>query len=215
MIIPKTIHQIWIGNDPIPDTCKAFIEQWKAMYSDYNHILWDDSRVKITNIIPDDKQKYFMSAYPIALRADILRYEIVRRFGGIYIDVDTEPLKRMEDYMLNCRFFGGKQSEHQIAIGIFGAEPRNELINDVCATVVSNIEDKLASGCGLEWVDQLTGPMYFTRRSIPYRSDPSYYFYNMIYFYPYSWLEPHRRHENFKITSPDAYSVHHWQKRWL
>jgi hypothetical protein len=25
-------------------------------------------------------------------------------------------------------------------------------------------------------------------------------------FYPYSWDEPHRRHEDF----PDSFTVHHW-----
>jgi len=210
-MIPKIIHQIWIGKKPMSNECWGFIDQWKHMYPDYRHIFWNTE----IGIIPQSKYNYFTSEYPIALQADILRYEIILRFGGIYVDVDTEPLKKLENSVLDCKFFSGEQPNGQINIAIFGAEPYSELMKDVCASVDSNITDKLNGGCKMEYVDQLTGPEFFTRKCNPYLKTSGYHFYAPKYFYPYNFDEMHRRHEDFKTTSPEAYSVHHWQKNWL
>ena len=39
-------------------------------------------------------------------------------------------------------------------------------------------------------------------------------FFENKYFYPYGWDELSRRFENFSVTCPDAYSVHHWAHSW-
>lgn len=213
-MIPKIIHQIWIGDDPIQKEHAAFIQKWKEMYSEYVHILWDNKWVQATQIIPERKRKYFYEEYPIALKADILRYEILRRFGGIYVDVDTEPLRRMGNIQRFCNFFSGRQPNGQVAIGIIGSEPESRLMVDVCTTVGYNIEDRLIRGCKMEWVDQLTGPEFFTRICKEHRHDPGCQIYDSKFFYPYSFDEMHRRNEDFKTTCPEAYSVHHWTKKW-
>ena len=215
-MIPKIIHQIWIGNNLISEEHNGFIQKWKEMYSDYAYILWDNERVDKENIIPYEKHKYFYSdKYPIVLKADLLRYKIIKKYGGIYVDVDTEPLRKMDESILNYRFFGGIQSNNQVAIGIFGADVECPLIVNTCENVINNIELKLESNCSVNWIDQLTGPEYFDRICNPYRSSPDYKFLSPKFFYPYWFTETHRRYEDFKTTCPDAYSVHHWSKKWL
>ena len=38
--IPKKIHQIWIGNAPIPDHCAAFGKEMQEMHPDWEYKLW-------------------------------------------------------------------------------------------------------------------------------------------------------------------------------
>ena len=56
---------------------------------------------------------------------------------------------------------------------------------------------------------KITGPEFFTQYLNPHLSNPLYKFYDIKYFYPYWWLETERRNEDFNITSPESYSVHH------
>ena len=214
-MIPKIIHQIWIGRRKLSSEHAQMCQQWKDMYPDYKHVFWDNDAVATEDIVSKKNQSYFLAPHcPIALKADILRYEIVRKCGGIYIDVDTEPLKRMDESILTCRFFGGIQTNEEVAIGIFGAEPQCPLIVDACEKVGPNIDFRLKSGSLISHVDHLSGPVFFTNICKPYRALSDYQFMPPKFFYPYWFTETHRRYEDFKSTCPDAYSAHHWSKNW-
>lgn len=215
-MIPKIIHQIWIGKKPISEEHRGYVERWKKMYPSFTHVLWDNIMVEKESIIPAEKQCYYSSPeYPIALKADILRYEIIRKFGGIYSDVDNEPLKPISDSVLDNIFFGGIQPNEEVAIGIFGAAPGCRLLADVCNSVDNHIQKKLEQGCSINSVDQLTGPIFFNRMCQPYLKKDGYVFLPPKYFYPYWFTEMNRKGEDFYSTSPDAYSVHHWARNWI
>lgn len=214
-MIPKIIHQIWIGGKQISKRNSGFTSEWRSMYSDYIYSWWDDAKVEAECIIPEDKKElYYSKDFPFAFKADILRYELIRKFGGIYIDVDTEPLRKMGDEVLEGNFFAGFQNNIEIAIGIFGAIPNCPLIVDVCDNLVPNVKEKLSQGCK-EFVDQLTGPIFFTKICKKYFGLTGFKFFPPRYFYPYWFTESHRANEDFKATCPEAYSVHHWTKSWL
>ena len=38
--IPKIIHQIWVGDNPIPDYCKEFHLKMKQLHPDWEVNLW-------------------------------------------------------------------------------------------------------------------------------------------------------------------------------
>jgi mannosyltransferase OCH1-like enzyme len=215
-MIPRIIHQIWVGNNPLPEEFKKFSDMWKSMYPDFEYVLWNDLKVHDEEIISfDKKQYYFDSSFPFAFKADILRYEIIRKYGGVYIDIDTEPLKRMDDEISTLSFFSGIQNNGEVAIGIFGAEKNNELMNKVCDNWMSRVDYLINhNGMTKKEVHFLTGPVYFTYWCKSYFGKPGYKFFDPKYFYPYWFLEKHRRNESFKDTSPEAYSVHHWYHSW-
>lgn len=217
-MIPKLIHQIWIGTRRLSDEHAGFMQQWKSMHSDYEYVLWDNARVISENIIPSDKQKYFEPhepRWPVAMQADMLRYEILRKYGGVYADVDCEPLKRIDPF-LDCQCFLGQEFEEQVAIGIFGAVPQSQLFIEVCNSVVDNLNAFIERETiwALEGaVDRATGPGFFTRICQPYRQVEGYRFMSTKYFYPYWFKED--RPVNSKEAFPEAYSVHHWAKNWV
>ena len=89
--IPKIVHQIWIGENKRPDIWMDTVKKFCNDYG-YEYKLWDDNTVNTLNLI--NKQYYDMEPQihlnkkNYQLKADILRYELLYSFGGIYIDAD-------------------------------------------------------------------------------------------------------------------------------
>jgi mannosyltransferase OCH1-like enzyme len=215
-MIPKVIHQIWIGNKPIPIEFENFMWMWRRMYPDFTHILWDNARTESSDVISSEIRPFFEdNTFPFAFKADLLRYEIIKKYGGVYIDLDTEPLRRMPDSIFyDLSLFSGIQPNGEITIGIFGSEQNNSLISDVLFEIPNRIPRMLSNGISKKCVSDLTGPVLFTEIAKPYEGVKGYKFFEPKYFYPYWYLETERRYENFKETAPEAYSVHHWAHSW-
>ena len=119
--IPKTIHLIWIGNNPLPDYFKSFIDTFFLYCPEFQIKLWTDN---------DLNKKNFPKTYPYIQKAktfqgkpilkdysdsdtihyygednkiknyskfaqitDLMRLEIVYNEGGFYFDTTFEILK--------------------------------------------------------------------------------------------------------------------------
>lgn len=114
-MIPKKIHQIWIGNSLIPERCKLFMERMKVLHPDWEYKLWTNDDIFETHYKEDkflqsywkDVDTHFKPAH-IADRARLL---ILRDFGGVYVDADANPIKSfnniIENINENTSFFGG------------------------------------------------------------------------------------------------------------
>lgn len=98
-VIPKIIHQIWLGEPP-SEKIAAFMKTVKDKYTGFKYNLWDEEKIKslkLTNLklIYENIQK---KNYKVA--SDILRAEILNTYGGIYIDSDFEVIKPIPYAML-------------------------------------------------------------------------------------------------------------------
>jgi len=89
--VPKVIHQIWIGNQPVPEGTTA----WKrhASLRGYEYKLWTDSDLQSLAITENAgfQEMYDDGDYPGAV--DVARYIILEKFGGIYLDCDWYPAR--------------------------------------------------------------------------------------------------------------------------
>ena len=72
-MIPKTIHQIWIGNLEPP---VSLMNSWKNKNPGFKYILWDEERIRAekfaSQVKIDEIEEY-------CGKADIIRYEILNR----------------------------------------------------------------------------------------------------------------------------------------
>jgi mannosyltransferase OCH1-like enzyme len=120
MKIPKIIHQIWIGPNIKPDIWMDNITKFCEEYN-YTYMLWNEDKIKELNLINNiyyDKEKTYNG------KSDILRYEILYNYGGIYIDADCVILKYDKFNHLLEEF---DNHEKKIA---FGYEIDNKLITN-------------------------------------------------------------------------------------
>lgn len=82
--IPKYIHQIWLG--PFDPPLK-WMNSWKRFCKRYNwrYFLWTEKELEVFGLT---NRKEFEEAKSYQEKADIARYEIIYRYGGLYIDCD-------------------------------------------------------------------------------------------------------------------------------
>lgn len=129
--IPKIIHQVWIGPKEPPhillDSVRKFTETWP----NWTYKLWrekDVEQLRMLNQETYDREELY------AGKSDVLRYEILWRFGGMYIDADTLYLgKRNIADLLSCKngFFCGYETfreEEGLAGGTMGCTQYNPIM---------------------------------------------------------------------------------------
>jgi len=86
-MIPKVFHLVWGHDKPLPDYGVKHIAKLKELYPSWKVKVWlDFPHERVTGDAMDIAANY-------GARSDIMRLEILHRFGGCYLDVDVEPLK--------------------------------------------------------------------------------------------------------------------------
>lgn len=141
-MIPKIIHYIWLGGNPLNEVAEKCIESWKKYCPDYEIKRWDESNLDL-DIVPYVRQAYDAKKYAFA--SDVLRFDILNREGGIYLDVDVELIKNI-DPLLEDHLFMGFEIEDFVNPGlIMGAEENNEHICNLL-NLYSNVKFYLKNG---------------------------------------------------------------------
>lgn len=123
-MIPKVIHYIWFGKNPLPKLTLKCIESWKKHCPNYEIKKWDE------NSFDFSENLYAKEAYNAkkwAFVSDYARLKILYNEGGIYLDTDMEILQNIDDLLFNNLFFGF-ESQNSIAAGIIGAQKENAFI---------------------------------------------------------------------------------------
>lgn len=136
-IIPKVIHQIWIGHLPPP---LNLLRTWKEKNPDYEYILWDEAG--ISHNLPNLTCKPQIDAIPeINGKADILRWEILYEYGGFFFDADSvcitpllEEFREIPGNGFSC-FENETMREGLIACGSMGFIPKHPLIKRILDSI--------------------------------------------------------------------------------
>tara|TARA_R110000744_G_scaffold60148_2_gene124785 strand:- start:132 stop:947 length:816 start_codon:yes stop_codon:yes gene_type:complete len=83
-MIPKIIHQLWIGELPAP---LDIMNSYKDKNPDYEYKFWDENALKVLRI-PKKYQHKIDLMKEINGKADMYRWIILRDYGGIFVDAD-------------------------------------------------------------------------------------------------------------------------------
>ena len=111
--IPKIFHFIWLGSpvSSIPNNMNKTIDKWKYVYPEkygWKFKLWDDT--KSYNLINNNPKystyKFTYNNLTWIEKCDILRYIIIYEYGGIYLDLDIQPIinKNKNKLLFNNKF---------------------------------------------------------------------------------------------------------------
>jgi hypothetical protein len=179
--IPKIIHQIWIGPKPAPLSC---MKTWLYKNPDFEYIFWTEAEFIKRNIQFEAQEKIDMiSEY--AGKTDIMRLEILSRFGGIFIDADSiciEPIGELFERLSTSSGFATFENENSrkglIANGNLAVYPKHPLLRDMLDWILSTASDTPIRTLRA-WAS--VGPVLLTRflETGKYRGFtvlPSYYF---------------------------------------
>lgn len=81
--IPRVIHQIWLNGEP-PDTLKRLQDRMMRFNPSYDLRVWGPEHFP-----PLYNAKQYAEVEGMSFKCDVVRYEILWRFPGIYIDWDV------------------------------------------------------------------------------------------------------------------------------
>lgn len=125
-MIPKIIHYCWLSGDDVPENLKKCMESWNKIIPDYKFVKWDFNRFDIESSAWV-KEAFENKKYAFA--CDYIRLYAVYNYGGIYLDMDMEVLKRFDEF-LNQQYMLAyeRESGGGIEAGCFGAEAHSEYI---------------------------------------------------------------------------------------
>lgn len=100
-LIPKILHRVWLGSPPPPEVV-ACGESWRRHHPDWTFILWDDERVRKAGFTCVDLVD---DASCFGQKSDVLRVEILNRYGGVYVDTDSECFRPIDTLLRRYEFF--------------------------------------------------------------------------------------------------------------
>lgn len=198
MRIPRYLHQIWIGPEPLPTEALDWMLTWGKHHPDFRYTLWTDR-----NLPPLRHPDLFAKSESWAQKADVLRYQILLELGGIYVDIDFECLQPVTPLLHDLDFFAAHESDktEYCSIGILGAVPHHPVFQ-CCDHALRGVDP--ASGPAHD----VTGPRFFrdslhqaqARHGITPRIFPKELFY------------PSPPYEQGPVA---PYAVHHYLASWV
>lgn len=207
-MIPRSLHYIWVpGADgaALPMPLAKFVEQWNRLHPDWTHHLWVDSTLKwMANRDLYDRAAEIVPAHSIGqLRADLARWEILWHYGGVYVDVDFQPLHPIDELCnrpwltesaARTRLDDGRPL---VANGIIALPAQHPLADRMTAAVRHACE----RADGSRPAAKITGPWLLSRMLVDWDVEVR----PADEFYPY-------RYDQLDVTYDTAgcYAIHHW-----
>ena len=164
--IPKIIHQIWLGSE-FPDRYATLANTWKNHHPDWEYKLWTEKELETFDMHNRD---LFDQASNYAEKANILRYEILYQFGGLYVDTDFKCLKPFDILNESFEFYCGVETirrQVNISNALIGAIPKHPIMEYCVKKIKKNIDywNELGFSEPLPWLPTCTraGIFYFTK----------------------------------------------------
>lgn len=146
MTIPKIIHQLWIGPRPMPS---KFMDTWRDKHPDYEYIRWTEAEISRRGI-QFECQNEIDRMSEINGKADIIRWEILYHYGGIFLDADSICIEPFDESFLSKNAFAGFENENVrkglVATGTMGFIPNHPLCRAAIDWIRSN--DTCPETCG-------------------------------------------------------------------
>ena len=207
-MIPKRIHYIWFGGNPLTPLAKKCIASWRRFCPDYDIVRWDESN------FDDGGNRYFQEALAAkkwAFASDYVRLCALIRDGGIYMDTDVELIKPIDDALLENRAVLGFEADDRISTAFIAAEPGHELLVEMEKTY-ENAHFKLDDGS----FDQTTNVSRLTVIMADYgfSLDGKMQHRSGTLLCPSSWFSPKDWYTGKLHVEESTYAIHHFDGSW-
>jgi mannosyltransferase OCH1-like enzyme len=189
--IPRTIHRIWLGDAEMPEEHRHWGEGWAVHHPGWEVKTWGNEEYE--RLVPAAARG---RARQWSEASDLLRYEILAREGGVYVDTDVECRRPLEELLEGITAFAAWEAPQRVGTSVLGAVPRHPAFAEAAR------EARETVGLGPDSAFS-TGPGFLTVVLADY---PDVTLFDSSLFYPYGWDEPRPPDDAFD----GAYAVHHW-----
>ncbi len=210
-VIPKVIHSIWFtDNDrPIPEKYQKCLDSWKKYAPDMEIRIWNLKTYHPNNCLFFDQaieQKLW------AFASDYARADILRRYGGIYMDLDVEMLRPIDDLLYNDAYMSFESLDRIECGSGMGARKGNQILEEICKNYESRPFIK-PDGTP----DMSTCPVRFTKviEKHGLQKNGGFQFVDDITMYPFEVLTGKSFDTGIIYRTDLSYTVHHHNGSWV
>jgi mannosyltransferase OCH1-like enzyme len=188
-VIPRIFHQVWVGPESLPEEYRRYQQTWLDHHPGWELRVWTDE-----NLPPDlERKEVYERLRQPAERSDMLIFEMLYKYGGVYTDSDFECLRSIEPLLEGVDLFCAYSHPDRLNNAIMGSVPGHPLI----AEGIRGMRPRDTYGT----VDKEgTGPFFVTRLFV---GRPEVKLFEWELFYP-------RTPEAEK----SAYGIHHEGRSW-
>lgn len=149
-IIPLTIFQTW-HTKTLPPLMYNAVNKIKMINPRFKYCLYDDNDCHefIKNNFPEDVLYAYDTLIPGAYKADLWRYCILYKEGGIYVDIKYKPLNKFKFISLTeAEHWVLDMDGHGIYNALIVAKPENPILFAAIRQIVENVKNKFyGSNC--------------------------------------------------------------------
>lgn len=165
--IPKIIHHVWVGPNPLPAEEAEWIQSWKDKHPDWEFKLWTNENLPE---LPDNCLQALdcCERYP-AFQADIIRYVVLLRFGGLYLDTDMKCVLPVDRLLEDVDFVALNPGGEWICNGFIGCSPQHPVLS----LAVKNIRPFEVRRGPRDSATVRFGPAYLTEQLKDYAGEVS------------------------------------------
>jgi mannosyltransferase OCH1-like enzyme len=136
--INKIIHQLWIGTKPAPTT---LMNTWKDKNPTFEYIFWNEAEFEKRGMKFECQEK-IDDIEEINGKADIMRWEILYHYGGVFLDADSICVEPIDDTLMTKSCFAGWENEELrpglIATGTMGFPVNHNLPKCAIQWILNN-----------------------------------------------------------------------------
>ncbi len=208
-VIPKILHAIWFSGEAMPDLYRGCLDSWKRYAPDCEIRIWD-----LKSYHPDGCL-FFDQAIADrnwAFASDYARADLLRRYGGIYMDLDVEMLRPIDDLLHNDAYMSFESLERIECGSGMGAIPGHPILQEICESYESRPYFK-ADGT---W-DNSTCPVRYTQilERHGLQKDGSFQSVEDITVYPFEMLTCKSFDTGVIYRTEHSYTLHHHNGSWI
>jgi mannosyltransferase OCH1-like enzyme len=231
--IPKIIHQIWSGIDePLPEHFRLLGETWKEQYPSWQYEFWDNEKMNnfVQKHYPEYVEAYNKFKYNVQ-RWDAIRYLILDKTGGMYVDFDYESLLPIDNLLENktccfamepqshCRIFNREVMFNNALMACVPGHPfMKKIVEKVFSDEIVNHRESSKDVC----VWKTTGPWNLINlyEQASAEEKESVYLIPDKYVTPFDVMQARRlrmgvENEELENCLNEAYAVHYFFNGWL
>jgi hypothetical protein len=194
--IPRVVHRVWLGEAEMPEHHRTYGDTFAEHHPSWELRLWTDA--DLADLDVGESERY--RARTASELSNLVRYEILSRHGGVYVDTDVECRRSFEPLLGGIRAFAGLELPGRVGTAVLGSIPGHR------AFMRAARESRDTLGLGSHSPDA-NGPYFL---SLILEQEPGVHILAQRAFYPYLWTDRERSGDQF----PDAYAVHHWAASW-
>lgn len=123
-MIPKVIHFCWFGKGEMSVLHRRCIESWKKYCPDYELKLWNEENSDLDN----DYCRAAIARKKWAFVSDWVRFDVLHRHGGIYLDTDLELIRSLDPLLSSTRCMMARESAASVATAVIASSAGNPVL---------------------------------------------------------------------------------------